>query len=350
MLCRASFSRPLHPLRGGPRRVPASLGRRHFVKGLCDGFLDLAIALPYPPDVPAYSATIILITVLSRFALLPASIWAKHRANRLEEKVLPALRELKPIIARQEFEAMQRERIVAEKEELKKIHDKRCRAIMEARRKELCTVHNCSPILTMAAPALAQLPVFVVMTVMFARLSVDPTSPFDSESFLTLTTLNHPDPTMTLPVVLGLLSMANVDAASWVFNSYEVRMQKELREKKEKLAAQQGVRHIDPKQIIKTGMRGLSVARIGLGAIAPGAVSLYWVTSAAFGLTQSWVLAYMDVRRKRLLYEGDAVPQAESPPTPRRPAATSGSATALDALKGPQVQPTHSAKKSKRRP
>ncbi|KAL0565053.1 60S ribosomal protein L6 [Marasmius crinis-equi] len=297
---------------------------------------DLAIALPYPPDVPVYSATIILTTLVSRFALLPVSIWAKNRANRFEENVLPELRQLKPVIARQEFEAMQRERIMGEKEELQKIHDKRCRAIMESHRKELCKVHNCGTMLTMAAPIIAQTPVFVVMTVMFARLSIDPTSPFDSESFLTLTTLNHSDPTMTLPVVLGLLSMANVDASSWAFNAYETEMQKDLRAKKEKLAAEQGVRHIEPRNIIRSIMRGLSVGRIGLGAIAPGAVCLYWVTSAAFGLVQSWTMASRNVRRKRLLYNANGSPTAATGPpsvtVTKRPLVTSGSATALHAL------------------
>ena len=59
------------------------------------------------------------------------------------------------------------------------------------------------------------------MTIMFARLAADPTCPFDSESFLTLTTLNHPDPTFTLPVILGLVTMANVESSHWVLNPEE---------------------------------------------------------------------------------------------------------------------------------
>ncbi|KAG7096851.1 hypothetical protein E1B28_004259 [Marasmius oreades] len=358
LLChRTPLPRPLRFHRHGVSLLqPTRLGRRCFMKDICDGFLDLAIALPYPPELPVYSTTIILVTVLSRFALLPVSIWAKNRANRLEDDVLPVLRQLKPVVARQEFEAMQKERIMGDKEHLKKIHDQRCRAVMETNRKELCKLHNCSPLYTMAAPPLVQMPVFVVMTVMFARLSVDPTSPFDSESFLTLTTLNHPDSTMTLPVVLGLLSMANVDAASWAFNSYEVQLQKDLEEKKKQLAAERGVRHIEPKKIVRSAMRVLSVARIGLGAIAPGSVALYWVTSAAFGLIQSWVLASRDVRRKRLLYQRDASPPAEvlkpKSTSLKRSKTISGSFTALDAFaahRQSKLEKTQkpSAKKSK---
>lgn len=53
--------------------------RRFHIQNICDGFLDLALALPIPPTVPAYSTTIILVTLLSRFALLPISIWVRPR-------------------------------------------------------------------------------------------------------------------------------------------------------------------------------------------------------------------------------------------------------------------------------
>jgi hypothetical protein len=49
--------------------------RRYFVQGLCDGFIDLALALPIPPSLPPYSSTIILVTIVTRLALLPISIW-----------------------------------------------------------------------------------------------------------------------------------------------------------------------------------------------------------------------------------------------------------------------------------
>jgi inner membrane protein COX18 len=49
--------------------------RRFHIQNICDGFLDLALALPLPPTLPAYSTTIILVTLLSRLAFLPISIW-----------------------------------------------------------------------------------------------------------------------------------------------------------------------------------------------------------------------------------------------------------------------------------
>ena len=79
---------------------------------------------------------------------------------------------------------------------------------------------------------------------------------------------------MVLPVVLGLISMANVDAASWVLNSSEVALMKDVQAKKQKLAAERGVRLLEPNKIQKSILRVLSVARIWLGAIAPGVRSL----------------------------------------------------------------------------
>lgn len=46
---------------------------------LTDGFLDLAIALPYPLSFPPYASTIILTTVLTRALFtLPFSIWVSR--------------------------------------------------------------------------------------------------------------------------------------------------------------------------------------------------------------------------------------------------------------------------------
>lgn len=58
-----------------PARHSNLANRRYFVQGLCDGFIDLALALPIPPSLPPYSSTIILVTIVTRLALLPISIW-----------------------------------------------------------------------------------------------------------------------------------------------------------------------------------------------------------------------------------------------------------------------------------
>ena len=56
--------------------------RRFFTQSLCDGFLDLAIALPLPPSLPPYSTTIILVTVVTRLALLPVAVWVRNMGHR----------------------------------------------------------------------------------------------------------------------------------------------------------------------------------------------------------------------------------------------------------------------------
>jgi hypothetical protein len=51
-------------------------GKRQFTSSIYDGFLDLAVALPWPSSFPPYSSTIILLTIASRLALtVPFSVW-----------------------------------------------------------------------------------------------------------------------------------------------------------------------------------------------------------------------------------------------------------------------------------
>ena len=48
------------------------------VQRASDGFLDLALALPFPEAIPPYSGTIILLTVATRlFLTVPFSIWVR---------------------------------------------------------------------------------------------------------------------------------------------------------------------------------------------------------------------------------------------------------------------------------
>ncbi|KAJ6598964.1 60Kd inner membrane protein-domain-containing protein [Mycena vulgaris] len=261
------------------------LNRRFFVQSLCDGFLDLAIALPFPPSVPSYSATIILVTVASRLALFPVALWARNRVRRLENVVLPELARLKPIISKQVLDDMKatgfpRELLVPAK--LQQIH------LSRTKEKRLMTENKCHPFLSMVANPASQLPVFVIMTMMFNRLAQDPT-PFDSEAFFTLTTLNHPDETWTLPILLGMITMANVESNNWLISAVE---KDRLRRMEERRAQQPGATVWQPRKIIKSALNGLSVVRILLAAISPGSVVLYWTTSATCGLIQTWILDY----------------------------------------------------------
>ncbi|KAG6890555.1 hypothetical protein C0992_000815 [Termitomyces sp. T32_za158] len=260
---------------------------------------DIAVALPIPPELPAYSTTIILTTIIARFALLPVSIWGKRRAVRMEEHALPELERMKPRVYKHVFEAMQSKGIRGDKEHLKKYHKERSIEALTKIRKDLFKKYRCSPIPSIVAPVIVQLPVFVLGTVMLQRLSIAPT-PFDSESFLTLTTLMHPDSTLTLPVVLGMLTMANVESSNWLMNTAERERAQRIEEQHTKAIAEGAQPKIRPKSVIKSGLRILSVARIAICAIMPGSVTIYWVTSAAFGLLQTWFFDWQDIRRRRL--------------------------------------------------
>jgi hypothetical protein len=51
------------------------------VQAASDGFLDLALALPFPAALPPYSGTIILVTLVSRFMTVPFTIWVRFQTT-----------------------------------------------------------------------------------------------------------------------------------------------------------------------------------------------------------------------------------------------------------------------------
>ena len=139
---------------------------------------------------------------------------------------------------------------------------------MIARRKELFATHRCRPWITMLVPPLTQLPLFVGSSMFLSRLSQSPTV-FDSESFLTLTSLSHADPTTTLPIALGIITFANVESSRW-FISEAAKEREELEEKRLSEKRAQGHIVLEPRKIVQLGLRILSVGRILIGAVVPG--------------------------------------------------------------------------------
>lgn len=144
-----------------------------------------------------------------------------------------------------------------------------------ARRKELFAEHRCQPMTTMAIPPLTQLPVFVGCSIVLAHISQHPT-PLDSESFLTLSTLVHPDPTATLPIALGFITLANVESSSWFMTDQQREHEVNMEKRKEKKIAK-GEKVIEPQKIIKSALRLVSVGRILIATMVPGVkmLSLY---------------------------------------------------------------------------
>ncbi|CAK5275620.1 unnamed protein product [Mycena citricolor] len=214
---------------------------------------------------------------------------------------------------------------------LQRIHMSRMMQRVKAEQKRLIAQHKCHPVLSMAVSPLSQLPVFVVMSIMFNRLAQDPT-PFDSEAFFTLTTLNHPDQTWTLPIILGMVTMANVESNNWLMSAYQRERLRKAEEHRQKLAAS-GQMTIRPQRVVKSVLNVLSVARILLAAISPGSVVLYWTTSATFGLVQTWILDYSPAHRAKTLESVQVqtpvkttIPEAKAPAAQLKAPVTPGKA------------------------
>jgi len=77
---------------------------------------------------------------------------------------------------------------------------------------------------------------------------------------------------MTLPIILGILTMANVESSIWVMTAAERERAQKIQEMNEKKNAElgKGARIILPQKIIKTTLRFMSVARIIVAAVTPG--------------------------------------------------------------------------------
>jgi len=120
----------------------------------------------------------------------------------------------------------------------------------------------------MAIPALTQLPLFVFSSMLFSQLTQAP-SVLESETFLTLTSLVNPDPTVTIPILIGMITFANVESAKWFISD----AQKSRQEKVEKWNAEKRARGetvIEPKKIAQNALRVMSVGRILIAAMVPG--------------------------------------------------------------------------------
>ncbi|KZT74337.1 hypothetical protein DAEQUDRAFT_660374 [Daedalea quercina L-15889] len=268
------------------------------IQTLTDGFLDLAIALPYPPSLPPYSTTIIIITAVSRLIFtVPFSVWAKNRQWKAENVVMPELQQGMPELHNRVIADMKKDGYRGELEDARKERNKRLKLLADARKKELFVRHGCTPIPTMLIPPLTQLPLFVGFSMVLNRASQPPTV-LDSESFLTLTSLSHSDPTLTLPIVVGLITLANVETTRWFVSAAATQRQAKVDEWTAARRAK-GEMVLEPGKIVQSSLRFLSVARILIAAVVPGSIQVYWAASAAFGLVQSWILDWWHFRRSR---------------------------------------------------
>ncbi|THH02747.1 hypothetical protein EW026_g141 [Hermanssonia centrifuga] len=165
---------------------------------------------------------------------------------------------------------------------------------------------------------LTQLPVFVSTSLMLSHASQPPTV-LDSESFFTLSSLAHSDPTLTLPIVLGILTLANVESSRWFISTAALEREQKVAEWNTKKRAM-GHTVIEPKKIVQSTLRVLAVARILIAALVPGSIQLYWVTSAAFGLVQTWIIDWIDHGRRK--FRALQAPEPAKPVARKEPAST----------------------------
>ena len=149
-------------------------------------------------------------------------------------------------------------------------------------RNKLLSKHGVSPALIMAVPALTQLPVFVLSSLVFSRLT-QPPSVLDSETFLTLTSLVNPDPTAAIPIFIGMITFANVESAKWFISEKQKSRQERVEKWNEEKRAQ-GHTVVEPKKIVQNALRVMSVGRILVSAVVPGVcVQLSSLLSCSYG-------------------------------------------------------------------
>jgi inner membrane protein COX18 len=139
---------------------------------------------------------------------------------------------------------------------------------MKVHQKRLLAEHSATPWVTVLLPVAAQLPVFVLSTVVVARACA-PGSPRDAEAFLSLTSLTHVDPTAALPIALGLVTLANVESSSWFASAAQAERARNTAEWAAARRAR-GENVLETGKYIKSGLRLLSVGRILWAATVPG--------------------------------------------------------------------------------
>jgi len=156
----------------------------------------------------------------------------------------------------------------------------------------------------------------------FGQLAIAPT-PFDSESIWTLTSLAHTDPTNTLPVLLGMATLANVESSRWFMTAGE-RAREVLANERATEKRSRGLIVIEPKKNIHVVLRLLSVVRMFAAMMIPGSMVIYWLTSAVFGLAQTWAFDWWEGRIYRTVpvvnppVPPPTSPQVAGPPLPKQ--------------------------------
>jgi inner membrane protein COX18 len=144
---------------------------------------------------------------------------------------------------------------------------------MLSHRKKLFKENNCQLVPTMLFPQLVNLPLFVAGSFICSAACMPP-SPLSMESILTLHNLSAADSTATLPIIVGLITFANVETSRWLVGGQHARelLARKLEQKKKD--EEEGIIRINPQDASKSMLRLFSVLRIVVGLTMPGVGSL----------------------------------------------------------------------------
>lgn len=226
-------------------------------------------------------ASVILSTVLMRsLVTLPLAIYQNKIVARLEKISLEMpdiVKELKQetAYAMKKFNWTEREARITYNRSLKKQWDK------------LIIRENCHPAKTMIV-LWGQIPLWIMMSVSFRNMVHMLPDPGSIEAQITFTeltlggfgwipNLTEVDHSLILPVAMGLINLTIIE----IQNAARTRDPSKLQ------------------RIFTNVFRGLSILMVPVAATVPSCLSLYWVTSSAYGLCQNLIL--MSPRVKRLV-------------------------------------------------
>ncbi|GAA5826415.1 hypothetical protein JCM3770_004697 [Rhodotorula araucariae] len=335
------------------------------------------VFLSLPPALSlSYAAFIPLFTLLYRSTTtLPIVLWQRRRTRRFADVVMPLLRKEQGRIALETRDECRR--AAKSYDEYQAVFKKKAKKAAYA----LARKYRCSPRLTLILPPLTHVPIFVLATLVLrdacaraiAALGVAPSSlsallDASPASALTSSALAHlhelastpflwcpslvlPDPTMALPLAVGLAALLNVEVTARTRRAQSAAAEAVARpgdavlpgpssgagpapvpvvsasERRRVLArrARDGSPHarvrglttlpVRPPAPAKDGadlprkpsnerlvtnmLRGASIAFIPLAGMAPAAVCVYWVTSNVFTLAQNLTFWWLDRGRER---------------------------------------------------
>lgn len=118
----------------------------------------------------------------------------------------------------------------------------------------------------MLVPSVSQIPVFMLLSATLFHAANEPGSVLRNEEFLTLRSLAHPDPTIALPIALGMISLASIETSKWFTTAEQSKKFAEVT----MTHRAHGKTVIQPMKYTKSVLRILSVCRIVLAAMVPG--------------------------------------------------------------------------------